>query len=126
MRSVPGSKVTANPILIPHHGFKWISVFAQEEGVGNTDVYNTNLRTQPEDIWDVYRPGNVRLRPNLLGRHRAHMNENTGGNPLRAPCHLGSPRGELKIRSTDTQISLPQWFWPDQGGCEEEILMSTF
>ncbi len=59
----------------------------------NTGVENTKLYTQPEDIWDVYRelstvspyfsiaaafgnvhgvysPGNVRLHPELLGKHQ--------------------------------------------------------
>lgn len=61
-------------------------------------VDNASLYTQPEDIWDiysslskispmfsiaaafgnvhgVYKPGNVRLHPELLGKHQAHVKE---------------------------------------------------
>jgi hypothetical protein len=67
-------------------------------GVDNTGVDNASLYTQPEDIWDVYRnlaevgpyfsiaaafgnvhgvykPGNVRLHPELLGKHQAYTQE---------------------------------------------------
>ena len=67
-------------------------------GVDNTAVDNASLYTQPEDIWDVYRnlaevgpyfsiaaafgnvhgvykPGNVRLHPELLAKHQAHARE---------------------------------------------------
>ncbi|PWW67428.1 aldolase, partial [Tuber magnatum] len=65
----------------------------EEDGVDNTGVDNSALYTQPEDIWEVYnalapispyfsiaagfgnahgvyKPGNVRLHPELLGRHQ--------------------------------------------------------
>ena len=67
-------------------------------GVDNTAVDNASLYTQPEDIWDVYRnlaeigpyfsiaaafgnvhgvykPDNVRLHPELLGKHQAYTRE---------------------------------------------------
>ncbi|CAG8807458.1 30900_t:CDS:2, partial [Racocetra persica] len=68
----------------------------EEDGVDNTDVHNSSLYTQPEDIWDVYRelskiskmftiaaafgnvhgvykPGNVKLSPGLLKEHQEHV-----------------------------------------------------
>ncbi|CAG8576009.1 12904_t:CDS:2 [Cetraspora pellucida] len=68
----------------------------EEDGVDNTDVHNSSLYTQPEDIWDVYRelsqiskmftiaaafgnvhgvykPGNVRLSPGLLKEHQEYV-----------------------------------------------------
>lgn len=74
----------------------------EEDGVDNTGVDNNSLYTQPEDIWDVYsalskispnfsiaaafgnvhgvyKPGNVRLRPDLLGKHQAHVSQQLGG-----------------------------------------------
>jgi fructose-bisphosphate aldolase, class II len=76
----------------------------EEDGVDNTGVDNASLYTQPEDIWDiqkalsavgknfsiaagfgnvhgVYKPGNVKLRPELLGKHQAYASEKLGGNP---------------------------------------------
>ncbi|KAI8817721.1 fructose-bisphosphate aldolase, class II [Fimicolochytrium jonesii] len=70
----------------------------EEDGVNNEDVDNNSLYTQPEDIWDIYRefteitdfftiaaafgnvhgvykPGNVKLHPELLGKHQAHVKE---------------------------------------------------
>jgi fructose-bisphosphate aldolase class II len=72
----------------------------EEDGVDNTGVDNNSLYTQPEDIWDVYnalrpispcfsiaagfgnvhgvyKPGNVKLRPELLGKHQAYAAEQT-------------------------------------------------
>ncbi|KAI1135343.1 hypothetical protein F5Y05DRAFT_179891 [Hypoxylon sp. FL0543] len=68
----------------------------EEDGVNNEDVDNNSLYTQPEDILaiyealspisnlfsiaagfgnvhGVYQPGNVRLHPELLGKHQAHV-----------------------------------------------------
>lgn len=68
----------------------------EEDGVNNEDVDNNSLYTQPEDILNiyktlspispyfsiaagfgnvhgVYKPGNVRLHPELLGKHQAHV-----------------------------------------------------
>lgn len=76
----------------------------EEDGVDNTGVDNSALYTQPEDIWEVqaalsavgknfsiaaafgnvhgvYKPGNVKLRPDLLGKHQAHASEKLGGKP---------------------------------------------
>lgn len=73
----------------------------EEDGVDNTGVDNSKLYTQPEDIWDVYqglskigpnfsiaaafgnvhgvyKPGNVKLQPELLGKHQAHAGEKLG------------------------------------------------
>jgi fructose-bisphosphate aldolase class II len=74
----------------------------EEDGVDNTGVDNSKLYTQPEDIWQVYeglskigpnfsiaaafgnvhgvyKPGNVRLHPELLGKHQAFAHEKLGG-----------------------------------------------
>jgi fructose-bisphosphate aldolase class II len=74
----------------------------EEDGVDNTGVDNAKLYTQPEDIWDVYaglsavspnfsiaaafgnvhgvyKPGNVKLHPELLGRHQAFVSSKLGG-----------------------------------------------
>lgn len=73
----------------------------EEDGVDNTGVDNSSLYTQPEDIYDVYnslskvspnfsiaaafgnvhgvyKPGNVKLRPEILGNHQRHVSEKTG------------------------------------------------
>ncbi|KAK9313615.1 hypothetical protein V1522DRAFT_410243 [Lipomyces starkeyi] len=70
----------------------------EEDGVDNTGVDNSALYTQPEDIYDVYsalssvapyfsiaaafgnvhgvyKPGNVKLQPALLGKHQAYAKE---------------------------------------------------
>jgi fructose-bisphosphate aldolase, class II len=67
-------------------------------GVDNSGVDNASLYTQPEDIWDVYKalaevgpyfsiaagfgnvhgvykPGNVKLQPELLGKHQAYTKQ---------------------------------------------------
>ena len=74
----------------------------EEDGVDNTGVDNASLYTQPEDIHDVYKalsaispnfsiaaafgnvhgvykPGNVKLRPELLAKHQAYTTEKLGG-----------------------------------------------
>lgn len=74
----------------------------EEDGVDNTGVDNASLYTQPEDIYDVYaalsaispnfsiaaafgnvhgvyKPGNVRLHPELLGKHQKLASEKLGG-----------------------------------------------
>ena len=73
----------------------------EEDGVNNEDVNNNSLYTQPEDIWaiyerlskespyfsiaagfgnvhGVYKPGNVKLHPELLGKHQAFVREKLG------------------------------------------------
>lgn len=70
----------------------------EEDGVNNEDVDNNSLYTQPEDIWNiystlsaisplfsiaagfgnvhgVYKPGNVKLHPELLGKHQVYVAE---------------------------------------------------
>ena len=67
----------------------------EEDGVDNSEVDNASLYTQPEDIFDVYKafaevspnfsiaaafgnvhgvykPGNVKLRPEILGNHQEY------------------------------------------------------
>ncbi|KAL4978214.1 hypothetical protein BDW66DRAFT_130532 [Aspergillus desertorum] len=73
----------------------------EEDGVNNESVDNNSLYTQPEDILaiynalskispyfsiaagfgnvhGVYKPGNVRLHPELLSKHQAYVKEQTG------------------------------------------------
>jgi fructose-bisphosphate aldolase class II len=75
----------------------------EEDGVDNTGVDNASLYTQPEDIFEVhdalskispnfsiaaafgnvhgvYKPGNVKLQPNLLGKHQMYASSKLGGN----------------------------------------------
>ena len=115
----------------------------EEDGVDNTGVDNNSLYTQPEDIWDVYsalsavgpdfsiaaafgnvhgvyKPGNVRLQPELLGKHQAYAAEKLSGNaqkPLYLVFHggSGSTKDEIKTAvdngvvkmnvDTDTQFA---------------------
>jgi fructose-bisphosphate aldolase class II len=74
----------------------------EEDGVDNTGVDNASLYTQPEDIYQVYeglsavgpnfsiaaafgnvhgvyKPGNVKLQPELLGKHQAFAASKLGG-----------------------------------------------
>jgi len=88
----------------------------EEDGVNNEDVDNASLYTQPEDIYDVYaalsaispyfsiaaafgnvhgvyKPGNVKLHPELLGKHQAYTKEKIGASedkPLFLVFHGGS------------------------------------
>ena len=73
----------------------------EEDGVDNTGVDNASLYTQPEDVYDiykalseigpnfsiaaafgnvhgVYKPGNVKLHPDLLQKHQLHAEEKIG------------------------------------------------
>lgn len=73
----------------------------EEDGVNNEDVDNNSLYTQPEDIYNifktlsevspyfsiaagfgnvhgVYKPGNVKLHPELLSKHQKYVQEKTG------------------------------------------------
>ncbi|KXT06671.1 hypothetical protein AC578_8540 [Pseudocercospora eumusae] len=73
----------------------------EEDGVNNEDVDNNSLYTQPEDIYEiyktlapispyfsiaagfgnvhgVYKPGNVKLRPELLQKHQKYVQEKEG------------------------------------------------
>ena len=81
----------------------------EEDGVDNTGVDNSKLYTQPEDILDVYsalsavgpnfsiaaafgnvhgvyKPGNVKLHPELLGKHQKHVSEKLGGATPKPLC----------------------------------------
>jgi len=88
----------------------------EEDGVDNSGVDNNSLYTQPEDIWDVYtalasvspyfsiaagfgnvhgvyKPGNVKLHPELLGKHQIFTREKLGTKeekPLFLVFHGGS------------------------------------
>ncbi|PYI10122.1 hypothetical protein BO78DRAFT_394213 [Aspergillus sclerotiicarbonarius CBS 121057] len=88
----------------------------EEDGVNNEDVDNNSLYTQPEDILaihnalasispyfsiaagfgnvhGVYKPGNVRLHPELLQKHQAYVKEKTNSSqdkPVFFVFHGGS------------------------------------
>ncbi|KAI4167857.1 MAG: hypothetical protein LQ343_006871 [Gyalolechia ehrenbergii] len=97
----------------------------EEDGVNNEDVDNNSLYTQPEDIYNihktlsaispyfsiaagfgnvhgVYKPGNVKLHPELLGKHQAYVKEKTGSKeakPVFLVFHGGS--GSAKSEYTE-------------------------
>ncbi|KAK8220139.1 Fructose-bisphosphate aldolase 1 [Zalaria obscura] len=88
----------------------------EEDGVNNEDVDNNSLYTQPEDIYEiyktlsevspyfsiaagfgnvhgVYKPGNVKLHPELLSKHQKYVVEKTGSKdekPVFLVFHGGS------------------------------------
>lgn len=88
----------------------------EEDGVDNSGVDNNSLYTQPEDIYEiqqafsavtpyfsiaagfgnvhgVYTPGNVKLHPELLGKHQAYVTEKLGSKdpkPVSFVFHGGS------------------------------------
>ncbi|KZL80556.1 fructose-bisphosphate aldolase [Colletotrichum incanum] len=88
----------------------------EEDGVNNEDVDNNSLYTQPEDIYaiyqalspispyfsiaagfgnvhGVYKPGNVKLHPELLGKHQEFVAQKLGTNdkkPVFFVFHGGS------------------------------------
>lgn len=96
----------------------------EEDGVNNEDVDNNALYTQPEDIYNiyktlseispyfsiaagfgnvhgVYKPGNVKLHPELLGKHQSYVKEQIKGTddkPVFLVFHggSGSTKGEYK------------------------------
>ncbi|KAL2265930.1 hypothetical protein VTJ83DRAFT_5282 [Remersonia thermophila] len=96
----------------------------EEDGVDNTGVDNAALYTQPEDIWrieqafrphsnyfsiaagfgnvhGVYAPGNVRLHPELLGKHQKYVSEQLGGKdekPVFFVFHGGSGSSKEEYR----------------------------
>ncbi|KAF8876175.1 hypothetical protein BD779DRAFT_1677924 [Infundibulicybe gibba] len=115
----------------------------EEDGVDNTGVDNASLYTQPEDVFDVhdalskigpnfsiaaafgnvhgvYKPGNVKLQPDLLGKHQKFSSAKLGGKPEK-PLYLvfhggsGSTKEEIKTAvghgvikmnvDTDTQFA---------------------
>lgn len=96
----------------------------EEDGVDNTDVDSSKLYTQPQEVADayeslskispnftiaasfgnvhgVYRPGNVKLRPEILKNSQAHIRESfgTGANPVNFVFHGGSGSELEDIRS---------------------------
>jgi fructose-bisphosphate aldolase class II len=92
----------------------------EEDGVNNEDVDNNSLYTQPEDILNiyntlspispyfsiaagfgnvhgVYKPGNVKLHPELLGKHQAHVKaaiKSDNDKPVFFVFHGGSGSGK--------------------------------
>ncbi|KAH9886862.1 hypothetical protein F4778DRAFT_442963 [Xylariomycetidae sp. FL2044] len=92
----------------------------EEDGVNNEDVDNNSLYTQPEDIWaihkalspispyfsiaagfgnvhGVYKPGNVKLHPELLGKHQDYVKEQlkaSDSKPVFFVFHGGSGSGK--------------------------------
>ncbi|KAG7096445.1 hypothetical protein E1B28_003881 [Marasmius oreades] len=99
----------------------------EEDGVDNTGVDNAALYTQPEDIWDVYtalsevgpgfsiaagfgnvhgvyKPGNVKLQPDLLGKHQDYAKAKLGAKaknekPLFLVFHGGSGSTKEEIKT---------------------------
>jgi len=97
----------------------------EEDGVDNTGVDNSSLYTQPEDVYDVYtalspigpnfsvaaafgnvhgvyKPGNVRLQPELLAKHQAYAKGKLGGKveqPLFLVFHGGSGSTKEEIQT---------------------------
>ncbi|KAI8381455.1 fructose-bisphosphate aldolase, class II [Radiomyces spectabilis] len=95
----------------------------EEDGVNNENVENSALYTQPEDIWDIYKafsevtdlfsiaagfgnvhgvyaPGNVKLHPELLGKHQAYVVEQLkcdNPKPVYFVFHGGSGSTEEEI-----------------------------
>ncbi|KAF2405235.1 fructose-bisphosphate aldolase, class II [Trichodelitschia bisporula] len=82
----------------------------EEDGVNNEDVDNASLYTQPEDIYEiyktlspispyfsiaagfgnvhgVYKPGNVKLHPELLSKHQDYVREKISSEDPK-PCFL--------------------------------------
>jgi len=95
----------------------------EEDGVDNTDIDNSKLYTQPEEVayayeelkkisdqftiaaafgnvHGVYRPGNVQLTPEILKNSQDHIEEkyNTGKNPVDFVFHGGSGSTVEEIR----------------------------
>ncbi|CAG8464936.1 4866_t:CDS:2 [Acaulospora colombiana] len=96
----------------------------EEDGVDNTNVTNSSLYTQPEDIYDVYRrlrpisdlftiaaafgnvhgvykPGNVKLTPVLLKKHQEYVKSQVScdtDKPLWLVFHGGSGSVKDEIR----------------------------
>lgn len=95
----------------------------EEDGVDNTDVENSKLYTQPEDVayayrelgkvgdlftvaaafgnvHGVYKPGNVSLRPEILQNSQQYIQKefNTGEKPVYFVFHGGSGSPQEQIR----------------------------
>ncbi|MCU7694836.1 class II fructose-bisphosphate aldolase [Haoranjiania flava] len=96
----------------------------EEDGVDNTDVDNSKLYTQPEEVWQVYealsqvgdlftvaaafgnvhgvyKPGNVELRPDILKSSQSFVCEKLGlGSEEKPVCYVfhggsGSPKHQI-------------------------------
>lgn len=133
----------------------------EEDGVDNTGVDNASLYTQPEDIFEVYdalvkispnfsiaaafgnvhgvyKPGNVKLQPQILANHQAHVSQKTGKEkPLFLVFHGGSgstkeeiatavQNGVVKMNvDTDTQfaylIGMRDYFKKKAGYLESQV-----
>ncbi|MEQ9297273.1 MAG: class II fructose-bisphosphate aldolase [Cyclobacteriaceae bacterium] len=95
----------------------------EEDGVDNTDIDNSKLYTQPEEVaysyehlkkispnftiaaafgnvHGVYKPGNVKLTPIILKNSQDHIQEKfgTGSNPVNFVFHGGSGSTRAEIR----------------------------
>ncbi|KAJ3188705.1 Fructose-bisphosphate aldolase 1 [Gaertneriomyces sp. JEL0708] len=135
----------------------------EEDGVNNENVDNASLYTQPEDIWDIYRefseitdlftiaaafgnvhgvykPGNVKLHPELLGKHQQYVKEKLGSKndkPVLFVFHGGSgstadeiktavSHGVIKMNiDTDTQwaywAGLKEFYESKKGYLQSQI-----
>ncbi|CAO3681221.1 unnamed protein product [Umbelopsis vinacea] len=97
----------------------------EEDGVNNENVDNASLYTQPEDIWDIYKafsqvtdlfsiaaafgnvhgvysPGNVKLHPELLGKHQKYVQEqlkSKDDKPVYFVFHGGSGSSQKEIET---------------------------
>ncbi|WOO78444.1 Fructose-bisphosphate aldolase [Vanrija pseudolonga] len=98
----------------------------EEDGVDNTGVDNSALYTQPEDVYDVYKalnpispnfsiaaafgnvhgvykPGNVKLSPELLEKHQAfaaqELKTGAGSKPIFLVFHGGSGSTKEEIKT---------------------------
>merc|ERR1712115_450498 len=60
----------------------------EEDGVNNECVDNASLYTQPEDIHNVYKTGNVKLHPELLSKHQQYVAEKEGIKDDKKPVFL--------------------------------------
>ena len=92
----------------------------EEDGVDNTGADNNSLYTQPNEVFDVYKalapispnfsiaaafgnvhgvykPGNVVLRPDLLGKHQAYAAEQLKGSDGDKPMYVDSPSSLLYL-----------------------------
>lgn len=118
----------------------------EEDGVDNTGVDNASLYTQPEDIYDVYsalsavspnfsiaaafgnvhgvyKPGNVRLQPELLAKHQAFTSQKLEGKvekPLLVSIDIFSNEAGLTLIQVPC---IPRRIWlrktRDQDRCRE-------
>ena len=96
----------------------------EEDGVDNTGVDNASLYTQPEDIYDiykalnaigpnfsiaaafgnvhgVYKPGNVKLQPDLLQKHQLYA-EKQIGKQVSKPLYVTSSFTKKDVFSNDS------------------------